>query len=419
MASPEEMTSLLPEMLPADFSDWDGEESPTAGPVGEWEARLAARSSGKNPKPPGQSAERAAISPPVVEKLRASGSAPSAAVSIDQQMLKSELVNGPPSRASRTPASRLTADEAPAQLRRLNAATADGTRNSSARTATMKPEAEKALYAPFASKKGAIAEEQKTPGNPAKSKWMAVGAAGACSILLPLLLIARFHPGAKVVAKQSVGPLPATSNIELRTDAPEPSAGEPLNQVEPPATTERQEIADRQPASDERGANSTKVRAEMMHDQLIAPTRIPQGAKKPVTVDEPPPANLGVAVLAGLGGSAANNRIFDGHRRPVVAPAPFKPITISSGVAVGMLIETTPPVYPPIAKVARVSGTVELQAIISKSGMIRDLHVVSGPPMLQQAAVDAVQTWRYRPYKLNNQPVEIETTIDVNFVLER
>ena len=77
----------------------------------------------------------------------------------------------------------------------------------------------------------------------------------------------------------------------------------------------------------------------------------------------------------------------------------------------------TPPVYPPIAKAARVSGTVEMNATISKKGTIKDVHVVSGPPMLQQAAVDAVRNWRYKPYKLSNQPIEVETTIRLVFSL--
>ena len=77
----------------------------------------------------------------------------------------------------------------------------------------------------------------------------------------------------------------------------------------------------------------------------------------------------------------------------------------------------TTPIYPPIAKAARVPGTVVLQATISKQGTIEDLHVVSGPAMLQQAALDAVRQWRYRPYLLNNEPVEVETTVNVIFTL--
>lgn len=82
-----------------------------------------------------------------------------------------------------------------------------------------------------------------------------------------------------------------------------------------------------------------------------------------------------------------------------------------------MLIQKTPPVYPAIAKSARVAGTVELHAIIAKNGTIKNLQVVSGPEMLRQAAVDAVRTWRYRPYKLDNEPAEVETTINVVFTL--
>jgi protein TonB len=82
-----------------------------------------------------------------------------------------------------------------------------------------------------------------------------------------------------------------------------------------------------------------------------------------------------------------------------------------------MLIVKTPPVYPSIAKAARVSGIVELHATISKNGTIKDLHVVNGPAMLQQAAVDAVRNWRYKPYKLSNEPVEVETTIKLVFSL--
>jgi protein TonB len=82
-----------------------------------------------------------------------------------------------------------------------------------------------------------------------------------------------------------------------------------------------------------------------------------------------------------------------------------------------MLLQKTQPIYPPIAKAARVSGTVVLQATITKTGTIEGLKVISGPPMLVQAALDAVKTWRYRPYLLNNDPVEVDTTVNVIFTL--
>ena len=231
------------------------------------------------------------------------------------------------------------------------------------------------------------------------------------------MLGAKAVPGATTVAGQPVGPFPATSNTKLQTDTPKGSAVAPSNQVEPRAKSETRESANRRPVNDEKGADSTQVQAEMMHDQLTAPTRIPQDAKRPVTVNEPPPANVNVAGLGVLSASGAINSIFDRRSQPVITPALSKPLAISSGLALGMLIQKTSPTYPPIAKTAGVSGTVELQAIISKTGTIRDLHVVNGPLMLQQAAVDAVRTWRYKPYKPNNQPVEVETTIDVIFAL--
>jgi periplasmic protein TonB len=81
------------------------------------------------------------------------------------------------------------------------------------------------------------------------------------------------------------------------------------------------------------------------------------------------------------------------------------------------LLHKVQPVYPPLARQARVQGAVELRAIISKAGTIENLIVVRGHPMLARAAVEAVKQWRYRPYLLNNEPVEVETDITVNFLL--
>ena len=83
----------------------------------------------------------------------------------------------------------------------------------------------------------------------------------------------------------------------------------------------------------------------------------------------------------------------------------------------GNLIRRVEPVYPPLARNARIQGRVVLVAVISKAGTIEKLHALSGHPMLVPAAVDAVSQWRYRPYILNSQPVDVETQITVNFTL--
>jgi protein TonB len=100
-----------------------------------------------------------------------------------------------------------------------------------------------------------------------------------------------------------------------------------------------------------------------------------------------------------------------------VAPRPVAPPLRVSHISEGNLIRKVLPVYPQLARSARIQGAVVLQAVISKEGVIENLRVVTGHPMLVPAAIDAVRQWRYRPYVLNNEPVEVETQITVNFGL--
>ena len=92
-------------------------------------------------------------------------------------------------------------------------------------------------------------------------------------------------------------------------------------------------------------------------------------------------------------------------------------IRVGGNVAQANLISQERPVYPPLAKQARIQGTVRLQAIVGKEGNVNQLEVVAGHPLLVQAALDAVRTWRYQPTLLNGEPVEVVTTIDVVFTL--
>ncbi len=101
---------------------------------------------------------------------------------------------------------------------------------------------------------------------------------------------------------------------------------------------------------------------------------------------------------------------------PAAPPALSHPLKVSHW-AEGNVIFRVQPVYPPLARQARIQGSVELRAIISKTGTIENLVVVSGHPMLVKSAIEAVRQWRYRPYLLNNDPIEVETDVTVNFVL--
>lgn len=127
-------------------------------------------------------------------------------------------------------------------------------------------------------------------------------------------------------------------------------------------------------------------------------------------------------ILSDRGGESSVGDIL-GPATPAMPPAPAprdvprKPLTVSSGMMEAMLVRRIEPVYPKIAEIARISGPVVLSAIIASDGSIQSLVVVSGNPMLTPAAEAAVREWRYKPTSLDGQPVEVETLITVNFVL--
>ena len=102
---------------------------------------------------------------------------------------------------------------------------------------------------------------------------------------------------------------------------------------------------------------------------------------------------------------------------PPTAPAVQGPVSVAGGVMAGMQQQVIPPLYPAEAKADKKEGTVILHAIIGKDGSIKDLRVISGPEMFRDSAVRAVQQWKYKPYRLMGQPVDVDTTITVNFRL--
>lgn len=159
--------------------------------------------------------------------------------------------------------------------------------------------------------------------------------------------------------------------------------------------------------------------SEFDQGRIIAPGLIPRKPLAPSAPELPLHAeNLAVdsgpGVIAGSG-----TGVFSGSPVTVVHAPAAASVHLPSKLVEGFLVYKNVPQYPIIAKTAGIQGTVLLQAVISKVGTIEDLRVVSGPTMLQQAAINAVKTWRYRPYLLNQQPVEVETTVRVIFRLER
>jgi protein TonB len=220
-------------------------------------------------------------------------------------------------------------------------------------------------------------------------QWMMAAFTFNASILTALVLIPLIHPAALPV-----------SMLPMILEAPVPPAAP--DQLPPQQT---------HAAS---GANSfTPI--SLMPPRLMPnhidigndPTPI-TGSGDNISFDQGP------NVPGGIGNGTSTQR-----STPVVRLVQKGPVRLSSGVVEGMILRKTIPVYPSIAATIHQEGTVVLQATISKTGTIENLRVVSGPPLLQQAAMDAVKTWQYKPYLLNDQPVEVETTVNVVFTMNR
>ncbi len=166
------------------------------------------------------------------------------------------------------------------------------------------------------------------------------------------------------------------------------------------------------------------VQTDIVNGQLRTPTKIPEKVAMIKEDAPPPPVNTMAGVVGGVPGGVPGGSlggVIGGiiSSTPLAVPKVATPqrIRVSAGVTAGNLIQEVKPQYPPLAKAARISGTVVLQAVISKDGRIENLRVLSGHPMLIQSAMDAVRQWRYKPYYLNGEPVEVDTQINVVFTL--
>ena len=172
------------------------------------------------------------------------------------------------------------------------------------------------------------------------------------------------------------------------------------------------------------------VKRVTVEDIMKAPTVIPKTIARIKDEPEPAPQSGTVGVVGGVPGGMPGGTVggvlggIIGGVLSNAAPPPPPPkaatpkrIRVGGQVESAKLIFQPKPEYPPLAKMARIQGTVRLEAIISRDGTIQDLKVVSGHPLLVKAAMEAVQRWRYQPTLLNGDPVEVVTEIDVNFTL--
>jgi periplasmic protein TonB len=168
-----------------------------------------------------------------------------------------------------------------------------------------------------------------------------------------------------------------------------------------------------------------QIQTDIVNGQLRTPTKIPKKVEIIKEDEAPPPVMATTGVVGGVPGGVPGGSMGGvlgsiasaGSVAALPKVATPQRVRVSSGVQSGLLVRKVQPTYPPLARQARIQGTVVLQAQISKSGDIENLQLVSGHPMLAPAAIEAVKQWKYKPYLLNGEPVEVETTVQVNFSL--
>jgi len=169
-----------------------------------------------------------------------------------------------------------------------------------------------------------------------------------------------------------------------------------------------------------------KPQAHLMDaGKLMQPKVIPKEVK---IIKEDAEPDVATGMTGGVPGGVAGGSMGGvlggviggmGAAPPPPKPHQTGPLRVGGNVQAARIVNRVQPVYPPLPRQTRISGTVRLHAIIGKDGAITSLEVMSGHPLLQQAALDAVRQWRYQPTLLNGEPVDVDTTIDVIFSLNQ
>ena len=230
-----------------------------------------------------------------------------------------------------------------------------------------------------------IASGKSRPRNP----WAAVGAlAVQLLLLLALVVIPLFH----------TDPLPKREMLTMLFAPPLAAAASNATRLQVPTPTHSASIS----------SPSPRLNTQEVPPAPVSPTGGVVGG-------------VPGGVVGGVSSGLFHEALSSTRSLPVLAktpdPTPVKRIRVAARVVEANLIHDVAPTYPPEAGRARIEGAVVLLAVIAKDGSVQDVRVESGLPLLAQAAIDAVKQWRYRPYLVNGEPVEVDSRITINFTL--
>lgn len=168
-------------------------------------------------------------------------------------------------------------------------------------------------------------------------------------------------------------------------------------------------------ASGDAGQGGDRAGAERSAALAKRSAQIPLRAQTPLRTPLRPSAPM--MAKGSAEGADASDDVSDGGEDASSVPGPNRPVDVSSGVMAANLLSAPKPEYPTLATLTRTQGSVVMQAVISKEGAVEEVHVIKGHRLLRGAAKNAVRNWRYRPYKVGGVPVEVATTVSVDFRL--
>jgi TonB family protein len=285
----------------------------------------------------------------------------------------------------------------------------------------------------------ADAAQTKTTGGGSKSKII-------IAVAIVLIAAAGYAAWVKFAPAKSAAPLPVpVHNVPRTATSPAPVTNTATSNSASAAPSVPASPTEEAPAT--AGENSevpaptaTKAAKSMTHaaktnatptDAVVTSTTVaenkpatPEPDSQPIVIKNdhvkptPAPEEPAEAPAVSMDGIAPANGALPNFAGPANAPTPvLQKLVISQGVSRGLLIKQVQPIYPRTALDLRIEGAVQIMATVSKSGDISEAKVLSGDKQLAQAAINAVKQWKYKPYLLNGEPVEIQTQITVNFKL--
>jgi protein TonB len=240
------------------------------------------------------------------------------------------------------------------------------------------------------------------PTQPAQPSAVSATASSGAQTALPQSQTADTHPTTDADTDNS-----RNDDADIPAASSKPSASSPATKAATqPAATKTA------PASNSAApANAEPTAPETAAPPIVLKNGSTKSSAKPPAADAAAPSMVGLAA-GGSDGSLSNITAGDNAAKPVL-----QTLTISQGVSQGLLLKKVQPAYPSNALRMRVEGPVKLMATVGKTGSVTEVKVVSGDQLLTQSAVDAVKQWKYKPYLLNGDPVEIQTEISINFKL--